>query len=139
EKRAALVRVIPESRRFVKIGRAACREIAVGHRVNNRRGPTFPTPQPAVPSRQCSGLLPLKFSPTSHPAPLPSWDNGANVIWLTPVPFPGSGTGGVSARANLAAPGCSGQLVGRRQCFRLAVLAWRRGEAGAGQFPAEHD
>ena len=30
---------------------------------------------------------------------------------------------GVIARANLAAPVCLGQLDGRRQCFRFAVLA----------------
>jgi acyl-homoserine lactone acylase PvdQ len=31
----------------------------------------------------------------------------------------------VFAPANLAAPVCSGQLAGSRQCFRFAVFAWR--------------
>ena len=55
------------------------------------------------------GFLPLKFSPTFHPAPLPSWENGANVIWLTPLPVPGSGAEGLShGQIGLHLPGSSG-------------------------------
>ena len=73
----------------------------------------------------------------SHPGPSPSWENGANVIWLTPLPVPGSGAEGLShgqSWLHLVA----GQLGGRGQCFHFAVLAWRRVEAGLGQFLAEH-
>ena len=78
-----------------------------------------------------------KFSPTSHPAPLPPGRTGQTLSGSLRCRSLAQGRG-VSARANLVAPGCSGQLGGRKQCFRFAVLAWRRVEAGRGQFLAEH-
>src|SRR5260370_22239424 len=91
-------------------------------------------PQPAVPSRErspvglCSWLLALKVFANFPPGPSPSWENGANVIWLTPLPVPGSGAGGLSHGQSWCT--CMlRQLGGRRQCFRFAVLAWRRIEA----------
>ena len=90
-------------------------------------------PDPALTSRP--GFL--QFSPTSHSAPLPPGRTGQTSTGPRRCRSLAVGRV-VFARANLAAPVCSGQLGGRRQCFRFAVLAWRRVGAGLGQFLAEH-
>jgi len=59
----------------------------------------FSKPQPAVPSRQrrpvglCSWLHALKVFANFPPGPPPYWENGANLIWLAPLPVPGKRAG----------------------------------------------
>ena len=43
-----------------------------------------------------SWLLALKVLDNFPPGPSPSWENGAIVSWLTPLPIPGSGAGGLA-------------------------------------------
>ena len=44
---------------------------------------------------------------------------------ITPLPVPDTRPGGFRTGEAPAAPVYSGELVGRRPCFRFAVLAWR--------------
>ncbi len=43
----------------------------------------------------CAWLLARKVFANFPPGPSPSWENGAVVIWLTPLPVPGSEAGGL--------------------------------------------
>ena len=66
-------------------------------RAIERRGTILLFRAPNVVKSVCAhAFLPLEFSPNFHPAPLPSWENGANVIWITPLPVLSGGAGGLS-------------------------------------------
>jgi transcriptional regulator with XRE-family HTH domain len=72
--------------RFMSKRPAAAREASAGGLPSCQRRPVG----------LCSWLLALKVFANFPPGPSPSWENGANVIWFTPLPVPGNRAGGLA-------------------------------------------